>query len=157
MSRDKSSHAEPSRRPARAESELAAAHAAAHERGVALRQAEENRDRLLAEVRTERIRTEMALEAAGMVTWEWDIPTGAIRHSRNLPSVVRGEAAAPYCSLDSLIQQVHAEDCERLVGNIFQMTRTPAAISPAVPNPYRSTQRATRRVMSSDWAPMLNA
>jgi hypothetical protein len=70
MSREKSSDAELSRRLARAESELTAALAAAHERGVALRQSEENRDRLLAEVRTERIRTEMAREAAGMVTWE---------------------------------------------------------------------------------------
>jgi PAS domain S-box-containing protein len=67
------------------------------------------------EARTERIRAEMALEVAGMVTWEWDVRTGAIRYSRNLPSMVRGEAVALYCSLDSLMHQVHVEDCERLV------------------------------------------
>ncbi len=75
--------------------------------GQALRSAE-------AEIRAEQIRLRMTLEAAGMVTWEWNIPNGSITYHQNLSAIVRGEAVAPYCHLDSFLLEVHPEDRERL-------------------------------------------
>jgi PAS domain S-box-containing protein len=65
-------------------------------------------------LRAREIRLGMALEAAGMVTWEWDIPTGCIRYSDNLRTIVRGVAVEPYSSLDALMLKIHPEDRERL-------------------------------------------
>lgn len=55
-------------------------------------------------------RLRLALEAASMVTWEWDIPTGTIRYSGNTSAVARGDAIEPYCSVDGLTQAVHPDD-----------------------------------------------
>lgn len=65
-------------------------------------------------VRESEARLRMALEVAGMVTWEWDIPSGIIRYSDNLPAVVRGEAVSPYCTLEGVMQMLHPEDRQRL-------------------------------------------
>src|SRR5512147_1450780 len=56
----------------------------------------------------------MALEAAEMVSWEWDIPSRSIRYSDNIRTMVRGAAVEPYCSLDALMPEIHPEDRERL-------------------------------------------
>jgi PAS domain S-box-containing protein len=55
-------------------------------------------------------RLRMALNAASMVTWEWDISAGTIRYSANTPELSRGEAIEPYCSIEGLIQEVHPDD-----------------------------------------------
>jgi len=78
------------------------------------------RKRAEAEAREQQIRLGMALEAGGMVTWEWDIPTGFIRYSDNLRSVVRGAAVEPYCSLDALMLEIHPDDYERLAHALDQ-------------------------------------
>jgi PAS domain S-box-containing protein len=62
------------------------------------------------ELRAHAARLRMALEAAGMVTWEWDIPSGSIRYSDNTPTLARGEAFEPYCSVDGLLQEIHPDD-----------------------------------------------
>ncbi len=59
-------------------------------------------------------RLHMALEAADMVTWELDIPTRSICYSENIPAIVRGANVEPYCSLDTVISEIHPEDRERL-------------------------------------------
>ncbi len=59
-------------------------------------------------------RLRIALEAAEMVDWEWDIPTRSIRYSENIEAIVRGANVEPYCSLDTLIPEIHPEDRERL-------------------------------------------
>ena len=66
-------------------------------------------------------RLRMALKAASMVTWEWDIPAGAIRYSANTPDVARGEAIEPYCSIKGVIQEVHPDDRAALT-QIIQRT-----------------------------------
>ena len=73
--------------------------------------------------RTDQIRLGMALEAAGMVTWEWDIGTGSIRYSDNIGDIVRGSAIGPYCSLDALMPQVHPEDREKLTQALDQTAK----------------------------------
>lgn len=75
---------------------------------VARRQAEEQPG-------VDQVHLSMALEAAGVVTWEWDIPTGSIRYSDNLQDIVGETAAEPYCSLDSLLEQLHPDDRRGLV------------------------------------------
>ncbi|MCE9614030.1 MAG: response regulator [Lentisphaerae bacterium] len=55
-------------------------------------------------------RLRMALKAASMVTWEWDIPAGTIRYSANVTELAGGEAIEPFCTVSSLIQEVHADD-----------------------------------------------
>ena len=63
-------------------------------------------------------RLRMALKAASMVTWEWDIPAGTIRYSANTPDVARGEAIEPYCSIKGVIQEVHPDDRAALTQTI---------------------------------------
>ena len=65
-------------------------------------------------LRVRETRLGMVLEAAGMVTWEWDIPNGFIRYSDNLQTIVRGAAVEPYSSLDALMPRIHPEDRGRL-------------------------------------------
>ncbi len=72
------------------------------------------RKRAQAEVRSQKIRLEMALEVAGMVTWEWDIPTGSIKYFHDLSTLVRGEDVGRYCTVESLLNEIHPEDRERL-------------------------------------------
>jgi len=72
------------------------------------------------EVSADQIRLGMALEAADMVTWEWDIPTRSIRYSDNIRTIVRGAAVEPYCSLDALMPEIHPEDLERLAQALDQ-------------------------------------
>jgi len=64
----------------------------------------------------------MALQAAGMVTWEWDICAGTIRYSSNVPEVVRGDAIEPYCSIDALIPEIHPDDRAALTRAIGRTT-----------------------------------
>ena len=66
------------------------------------------------EADAERNRLKMAQEAAGMITWEWDIPAGSIRYFYDLSRIVHGQAIDAYCSLDKLFQEIHPEDRERL-------------------------------------------
>jgi PAS domain S-box-containing protein len=75
--------------------------------GAALQESE-------ARVRQSEDRLRMALEAAGMVTWEWDVAAGTIRYSENAPAVACGEDLAPYCSVDGLMRELHPDDRERL-------------------------------------------
>ncbi len=71
---------------------------------------------LVKEVKFEKVLSDlrMALEAADMVTWEWDIPTRSVRYSENIGAIVRGANVKPYCSLDTLIPEIHPDDRERL-------------------------------------------
>jgi signal transduction histidine kinase len=59
-------------------------------------------------------RLRMALDAAGMVTWEWDIRADTIRYSENVTTLAAGEGVNPYCSVSGLLETVHPEDRERL-------------------------------------------
>ena len=78
------------------------------------------RKQLEAEAAARQLRLAMALEAAGMVTWEWDIPTRSLRYSEELRNVVRGTAVAPYCSLDTLLPEIHRDDRARLTTALEQ-------------------------------------
>lgn len=66
----------------------------------------------------------MTLEAAGMVTWEWDIPTHSVRYSNNISAIVRGEVVEPYCSIDTLMPEIHPDDRERLARSLDQTIKT---------------------------------
>ena len=76
-----------------------------------------------AEASAQQIRLGMALEAAEMVTWEWDIPTRSIRYSDNIRTIVRGAAVEPYCSLDALMPEIHPEDREGLAQALDQTSK----------------------------------
>jgi len=76
-----------------------------------------------AEASAQQIRLGMALEAADMVTWEWDIPSSSIRYSDNIGAIVRGAAVEPYCSLEALMPQIHPEDREGLVLALDQTSK----------------------------------
>jgi len=73
-------------------------------------------DRKRAEMaaRAEQDHLRMALEAAGMVIWELDIPTRSILYSDNLPNIILGTEVKPYCSLVELMPLIHPEDRDRL-------------------------------------------
>jgi len=58
-------------------------------------------------------RLRMALQSAGMVTWEWDVSAGTIRYSENVAQGADGEATKPYCSVGELLQEVHPGDREQ--------------------------------------------
>jgi PAS domain S-box-containing protein len=66
----------------------------------------------------------MALESAGMVTWEWDIPKHSVRYSANVSDIVRGTQVQPFCSVDSLMERIHPEDRERLARSLDQTSAT---------------------------------
>ncbi|MBP1714839.1 MAG: sensory transduction histidine kinase, partial [Deltaproteobacteria bacterium] len=65
----------------------------------------------------------MALEAADMVIWEWDIATRSIRYSENIGTIVHGTAVEPYCSLDSLMPKIHPEDRGSLAQDLDQTAK----------------------------------
>jgi signal transduction histidine kinase len=65
----------------------------------------------------------MALEAAGMVTWEWNLETGLIRYSDNMPGLVRGERFQPFVTVASLLPTLHPEDRDRLA-RALERTKT---------------------------------
>lgn len=56
----------------------------------------------------------LGLEAARMVTWDYDIARGSIRYSENMPEFVGGSAIAPYCDLESVLLQMHPDDRDRV-------------------------------------------
>jgi len=76
-----------------------------------------------AEASAHQMRLAEALEAADMVTWEWDIPTRSIRYSDNIGAIVRGVAVEPYCSLDKLMPQIHPEDRKGLAQALDQTSK----------------------------------
>ncbi|MDX9821243.1 MAG: PAS domain S-box protein [Syntrophales bacterium] len=59
-------------------------------------------------------RLRMALEAAGAVFWEWDIPSRSIHYSDDIRRIVHGDNVKPYGSLDELMSLIHPEDRETL-------------------------------------------
>jgi PAS domain S-box-containing protein len=75
------------------------------------------------EARSHQIRLDMALDAAGMVTWEWDIPTRTVHYSKQIRDVVRGTAVKPFESLDTLLPRIHPEDRGRLARALDQTMR----------------------------------
>ncbi len=64
----------------------------------------------------------VALDAAGMTTWEWHVPLNRIRYSSNAAAVARGRNLEPYSSVDSLMQQVHPDDRGGLARAVLQTT-----------------------------------
>jgi PAS domain S-box-containing protein len=81
-----------------------------------------HRKQLEAEAAARELRLGMALEAAGMVTWEWDIATRSVRYSEELRSLARGPAVERYCSLDTLLPEIHPDDRARLTTALAQTT-----------------------------------
>ena len=73
------------------------------------------------ELRDQDVKLRMALEAGGMVTWEWDVPAGVIRVPANTPSIARVRNC-PYCTVDGLFQEVHPEDRAGLAQAIQRTT-----------------------------------
>ncbi len=65
----------------------------------------------------------MALEAADMVTWEWDLRTGAIRYSENVADLARGEDIERFNSDAGLLRVIHPADRGRLA-RALKRTRT---------------------------------
>ncbi len=65
-------------------------------------------------LRVDDISVKMALKAAEMVTWQWDVETGIIHYSDNVPEVARGEDVADYDTVDNLLRNVHPEDRRNL-------------------------------------------
>ena len=59
------------------------------------------------------LRLRMALEAAGMVTWEWDTVADVIRYSENVADIAAGKAIDSYVSAAGLLQMIHPDDRDR--------------------------------------------
>lgn len=68
-------------------------------------------------------RLAFALDAARMVTWEYDPATDRITYSNNAASVARGDNLKPYSSSAGLLEQVHPEDRDRLARALQQITQ----------------------------------
>ncbi len=69
----------------------------------------------------------MALNAAGMVTWEWDLRADVIRYSDNVATLAAGETIEPYESAAGLLKTVHPDDRDALAEAI---TRTRSQNAP---------------------------
>lgn len=52
----------------------------------------------------------MALEAAGVVTWELDARTGVITYGDTIAAIVKGRNVAPYCHRESVLEMLHPAD-----------------------------------------------
>lgn len=86
-----------------------AKHSASHSAGpLPGSQEEAGRQTPLSPMREAHLR--IALEAAGMVTWEWDIPGDRILYSDNVPEVACGTDTTRYCSAAELLAQLHPDD-----------------------------------------------
>jgi PAS domain S-box-containing protein len=72
------------------------------------------RKRAEAQARRQDTRLRLALEAAGMVTWDWDVRAGTIRYSENLASLTGSPDVSPYLTVQAMLEQVHPEDIDRL-------------------------------------------
>jgi PAS domain S-box-containing protein len=57
-------------------------------------------------------RLRLALEAAGMVTWELDAASGRLTYSSNLAVMAGSEELAPYLTIESFTDQLHPDDRE---------------------------------------------
>ncbi len=69
--------------------------------------------RMEEELLSHEARLVMALESADMVTWEWDIRTGAILHAKDTSFLARDDGNVPYGSQAELLEKTHPEDRER--------------------------------------------
>jgi PAS domain S-box-containing protein len=56
----------------------------------------------------------LAHDAAGMVSWECDLATGAVHYSDNLATLLGPGDLTPYLSLNTLSPEIHPEDQPRL-------------------------------------------
>jgi PAS domain S-box-containing protein len=63
-----------------------------------------------AQAQADAARLRMALEAAGMVAWEWDLASDAIEYSVNATTLAGGENLAPYSTMEGMQRMVHPED-----------------------------------------------
>ena len=100
MNKDKPTYADLKQRLEQAETDLAAA--------------QQRQSEMREEARVQQNRLKMAQEAAGMISWEWDVTTGSVQYFQDLSVIVRGEKIEPYCSVNTLLQEIHPEDRERL-------------------------------------------
>ena len=100
MNKDKPTYADLKQRLEQAETDLAAA--------------QQRQSEMREEARVQQNRLKMAQEAAGMISWEWDVTTGSVQYFQDLSVIVRGEKIEPYCSVNTLLQKIHPEDRERL-------------------------------------------
>ncbi len=84
------------------------------DRLYALALAKDISDRKAAEkaMRQQEERLRMAMEAGGMASWEWDVPTGRIRYSESASLVARGTDLEPYAGVAILMEMLHPEDRE---------------------------------------------
>lgn len=73
-------------------------------RDISTRRAQEK------QARSQTLRLQMALEAAGMASWEWDVQTGFIRYSDRAVVIAHGENLAPFSTVSALMNQVHPDD-----------------------------------------------
>lgn len=65
-------------------------------------------------VRDNEARLRLALDAAGMVTWEWDVAQGTLRYSPNASALAKGEDLEPYCTLAGILERLHPDDRDRV-------------------------------------------
>jgi len=100
VNKDKPTYADLKQRLEQAETDLAAA--------------QQRQSEMREEARVQQNRLKMAQEAAGMISWEWDVTTGSVQYFQDLSVIVRGEKIEPYCSVNTLLQKIHPEDRERL-------------------------------------------
>jgi signal transduction histidine kinase len=49
-----------------------------------------------------------------MVTWDWDLRTGLIRYSDNVPRIVAGDEITKYSTISGVLQSVHPDDRDSL-------------------------------------------
>jgi PAS domain S-box-containing protein len=74
-----------------------------------------------AEVRRHEERLRLTMEAAGMITWDLDVATGILRYSDNLKTLVGGDDTDRYCSVASIMQEIHPDDRQSLAASLEQV------------------------------------
>lgn len=73
--------------------------------------------------RSQETQLRMVLNAAGMVSWECDLVSGAIHYSDNLASLLDRSDVTPFLSLHSLAPEIHPDDQGRLQQAIQRVVR----------------------------------
>jgi two-component system CheB/CheR fusion protein len=73
-----------------------------------------------ASIRDREIRLDLALEAGGMGTWEWDVQTGAVFWGKRMRRLLDVDPDEPVETAENFFDRVHPEDLARVRGAIQQ-------------------------------------
>jgi len=93
------------------------------------------------EVRASHARVDLSLRAGGLMSWEWELGTGALRWEGSLPGMDEDRPLAS--TLEEFLERVHPEDRDHIARDIEQMG--------SVRDEYHSTFRLLREGQEPRW------